>query len=616
MPSTPTPLAYSYVRFSHPDQAKGDSLRRQTKAAADWCKRHGVSLDTSTTLHDLGRSAYTGEHRKNPDRHALAGFLKLVEAGKVPRGSYLIIENLDRLSREHIQPALLLALNLLQAGIRVVQLKPTEMVFDDKSDTLPVMMMMMELSRGHGESAMKSERNGAAWEQRRKNARDGKAVLTHRLPAWVEEKDGRLQAIPGPAATIKHIFALAAAGYGAAGIVKKLTGEGVRPFGKTGRWVRTYITIILNDRRALGELQPRRSDGKPDGEPIKGYFPVVVTEAEWNAARAGAVLRRRRAGKGRCWTDAEDEIARTLPLPQAAKQLGRSIASVRMRRFALTHQNRKAKKKGASKYVNVFSGLLKDPHDGGAYYVATRSSARYGRTWRVLLNINSAEGRAPARSFPFETFERAVLSMLREVDPHDILNGDGDGPDETLVLSGELARVEGKIAELEAELLKGDVATLAKVLRRLEAQKRELAERLAEAQQRAAHPLSRAWGETRSLADALDSAPDPVDARLRLRASIRRVVDSVWVLPVARGRDRLCAVQVWFAGGEQHRGFLILHRPPKADGKRPAKGGGWWARSLSTVAKPGDLDLRKPAHAARLEALLSKLNLADLDSED
>jgi DNA invertase Pin-like site-specific DNA recombinase len=124
------------------------------------CERNGVRLDASTTLHDLGKSAYTGEHRKNADRHALVAFLKLVEGGKVPRGSYLIIENLDRLSREHIQSALLLALNLLQAGVRIVQLKPAAMVFDDKSDTLPVMMMMMELSRGYGESAIKSERVG------------------------------------------------------------------------------------------------------------------------------------------------------------------------------------------------------------------------------------------------------------------------------------------------------------------------------------------------------------------------------------------------------------------------------------------------------------------------
>src|SRR5262245_40837291 len=95
--STPQPLAFSYIRFSHPDQAKGDSLRRQTEAARDWCGRNGLCLDETTTLRDLGRSAYTGKHRSNPDRHALAAFLKLIEQGKVPRGSFLIIENLDRL---------------------------------------------------------------------------------------------------------------------------------------------------------------------------------------------------------------------------------------------------------------------------------------------------------------------------------------------------------------------------------------------------------------------------------------------------------------------------------------------------------------------------------------
>ena len=44
----------------------------------------------------------------------------MVEQGKIPRGSYLIIENLDRLTREHIRPALTLLLNLIEHGIRVV----------------------------------------------------------------------------------------------------------------------------------------------------------------------------------------------------------------------------------------------------------------------------------------------------------------------------------------------------------------------------------------------------------------------------------------------------------------------------------------------------------------
>src|SRR5262245_61955697 len=112
-----SPLAYSYIRFSSHEQAKGDSLRRQPDAAAAWCERHGMRLDETTTLRDLGKSAFTGKHRQNPDRHALAAFLKLVEAGKIPKGSYLIIENLDRLSREEARPALRLWMDLLDAGV-------------------------------------------------------------------------------------------------------------------------------------------------------------------------------------------------------------------------------------------------------------------------------------------------------------------------------------------------------------------------------------------------------------------------------------------------------------------------------------------------------------------
>ena len=37
-------VAYSYVRFSHPDQARGDSLRRQTEEVQGWCKRNRARL--------------------------------------------------------------------------------------------------------------------------------------------------------------------------------------------------------------------------------------------------------------------------------------------------------------------------------------------------------------------------------------------------------------------------------------------------------------------------------------------------------------------------------------------------------------------------------------------
>src|SRR5262249_23694609 len=149
-------------------------------------ERHpDVPLDKSLTLRDCGKSAFTGTHRQNPDRHALALFLKMVETGRIARGSYLLIENLDRLSREDEVPACHLLTSILMAGIVVVQLSPYEMTLTEKSNGWELMRAVMELSRGHGESKIKSERVTAAWTQRRVHAReDSRRLLTSQLPAW------------------------------------------------------------------------------------------------------------------------------------------------------------------------------------------------------------------------------------------------------------------------------------------------------------------------------------------------------------------------------------------------------------------------------------------------
>jgi len=41
------PRAYSYSRFSSPEQSKGNSLVRQKDKAAAYAKAHGLELDTS-----------------------------------------------------------------------------------------------------------------------------------------------------------------------------------------------------------------------------------------------------------------------------------------------------------------------------------------------------------------------------------------------------------------------------------------------------------------------------------------------------------------------------------------------------------------------------------------
>jgi hypothetical protein len=495
----------------------------------------------------------------------------------VPRGSYLVIESLDRLSREHIQPALLLALNLLQDGIRIVQLSPVEVVFDDRSEAMQVMMMVMELSRGHSESAIKSHRVGKVWKEKKRRVRTGEfqeptarmgkdcKVLTRWLPAWVEERGGERHPIPARAAVVKHIFELAAGGYGYGKIVHRLDAEGGPPFGEyvvrpgrkrsacSGKWTRAYIARILKDRRATGEYQPM-TGRKPDGDPVPDYFPQVVTQEEWLAARAGASQRKRRSGRP-----------------------------------------------GSS--VNVFSGMLRDALTGGTYCGTSRLSRGVMR--KLLVTTASTQAQGACRSFPLPVFEAAVLSRLREIDPHEILNGD-QRPDETLVLSGELARVDARIAELEAELERGDVAALARMLRRLEEQKGNLVKQLDAAREKAANQLSESWGEAQSLAEALNTAPDPQDARLRFRSALRRIADSMWLLVVPRNRDRLAAVQIWFAGAKRRRDYLIVNRATRSNGNATVPGG-WSVRSFATEA--AGLDLWKPDHAKRLEKALLAVQL-------
>jgi hypothetical protein len=211
--------------------------------------------------------------------------------------------------------------------------------------------------------------------------------------------------------------------------------------------------------------------------------------------------------------------------------------------------------------------------------------------------------------FDFDIFERATLSLLRELDPQDVL-GSAPGQEEVLVLSRELAHVRAQQEALQEELMKGEVAVLAAAARALDARERELKEQKAQAQREAAHPAAECWGEAVSVIDVLDKAPDQRAARLRLKRLLRQLVDQVWLLvvPVSETR-RWLAMQVFFRGGA-HRDYLIHRQSPGH--RRP---GGWRAWSLATAGLGAeDLDLRERDHAQALAGRLEALDLARLES--
>lgn len=289
------PTAFSYIRFSSPDQARGDSLRRQLQGSLQWADQNGYELDT--TLRDLGVSAYRGA---NESEGALKAFIDNIEQGRVPPGSVLIIESLDRLSRQQVLKSLTLFTRILSTGIKIVTLvdghEYTERSLDDIGN---LMLSLVIMSRAHEESAIKSRRISAAWDSKRKFAHE--KPVTSRLPAWLtlNRSTNAIEIIDERADIVREIFRKSAAGIGKRVIVRQLNEHGILPWGKGQGWHESYIQKILNNRAVLGEFQPYTSIGgskrQPIGEAILGYFPQVVTPDLFYQS-ASAKRGRRQAG--------------------------------------------------------------------------------------------------------------------------------------------------------------------------------------------------------------------------------------------------------------------------------------------------------------------------------
>lgn len=300
-------LAYSYLRFSTPEQAGGDSRRRQLDLARAYAARHGLVLDAGLSFRDLGMSAF---HGRNVREGALKAFLDAVELGLVPRGSHLLVESLDRLSRDRVLLAQSLFLRIIEAGITIVTL------IDDRSysaeslnrSPMDLIVSLVCMMRANEESATKSVRVRAAWA--RKRAELGTKPATGRCPGWLrlDKGTGRFVEREREANVVRRIYAEAAAGLGQYAIARKLNAEAVPLFNSGNQrgkpWGPKYIRSLLTAPAVRGTYIPCITGRDERGRlllqpqaPVENYYPAVV-DAATCATVAHAQETRRRAFPG------------------------------------------------------------------------------------------------------------------------------------------------------------------------------------------------------------------------------------------------------------------------------------------------------------------------------
>ncbi|VVP19471.1 hypothetical protein PS850_03798 [Pseudomonas fluorescens] len=431
---------FSYIRFSSERQSAGDSYARQVKAAKKFCDENDLELadPREYLFFDAGRSAFKGKHLD--DTGELARFLSFVEDGTIPPGSYLVVESLDRLSREKVRDALPRFLDLLAKGINVYTSTDSRL-YTKNYNEIDLIISIISMSRAHEESALKGGRVSSAWRNKQKEARETGKPLGKLRPLWLDVTPDGYALNPANVTVVRRIFELSTKGHGSRVIAATLNQEGIASFSAgrknfSGLWGFSTVRHILDSRAVLGEYQPHIFiDGKrtPDGEPVKGYFPPVVTEDEFYLAQAARSSRK-------------------------------------------THTITKT-----TTNFNVLAGILNCYKCGALMHLQGQRGRKYYKCSKTIKGMCDAGIISAPRS------EAVFKEILTKVDSLSLVQDSSGSLQKSLqILEGRIAELKGKQEEAEASHAEFPSRITAKLLQELEtsieafeAERRSLSEQLA-----------------------------------------------------------------------------------------------------------------------------------------
>lgn len=362
---------YAYSRFSSAEQKSGDSLKRQSRNFQKFLKTHPeYELDESINLVDEGKSGYHGLNLR--EGGALHAFLELIRADKIEKGSLLLIENLDRLSRQKVLKVLDLMREIIEYDVNICTVSDGEVYTKESiEDTLSLFKIIIIAERAHAESLRKSQMIGQAWEQKRVDLRDKDKPYTKLLPFWLRWENGKIEPIPERIQLIEQIFKWAVDGHGKVWISKQLNQKSIPAF-RGGRWNTSSIKFLLQNQQLIGLYQVcKKVKGKrvSDGEVIKGYLPVVISEKLFHQVNNRNSL--------------------------VTPTLGRSGTNVN----------------------NLFTSLTKCKRCGASYIYINKGKWHYLACSNAKLGVSCTYD-----SYPYSDFESAFLKYFRELDINDLLD--------------------------------------------------------------------------------------------------------------------------------------------------------------------------------------------------
>lgn len=313
--------ATCYARFSSQEQSSGNSLERQFKLTTEFAKSRGWDIALDRCISDEGRSAFHGTNRA--EGSALFNFEQQAERGLYRNGHVLVVEHLDRVSRQGFQEVNDFLNKLTSQGVTVATVDDGTIYEPYKRiDMAQIMKVLIKSELAREESEKKRNRQLYTWEKKLEQVRNGnRTAITKLVPEWVEVDPTTREMRPNEyrASIVKEIFQLCIDGFGSPAIASMLNARGEETWAvyrkddpkgrykagdkRAGRgWTISYINRLLQNPAVTGEYRPMQrarsaSLAVAKGERYLDYYPKVIDHAVYAQANAARDARRNKGGK-------------------------------------------------------------------------------------------------------------------------------------------------------------------------------------------------------------------------------------------------------------------------------------------------------------------------------
>ncbi len=275
---------YSYIRFSSMKQADGSSYERQKRTAAEIAAKYDLELVTS--YQDFGVSAFKGANSRTG---ALSRFLD--EIGRsVPVGSWLVVENLDRISRQSIIEAQELFLSIIRRGITIVTGMDGKVYSKESVNANPIdlLLSVMLFARANEESQTKRNRTNSSALIKIKAHQENPqnpAVAIEEIGKnmwWTDTTSGYVLPHPVFFPIVQEVVELRRNGRSTAEILDHLNATYTPPpaasHKRHSNWSRAMIERLFHTRALIGIKEISVDGVKYE---LKDYYPRVLDDAEF-----------------------------------------------------------------------------------------------------------------------------------------------------------------------------------------------------------------------------------------------------------------------------------------------------------------------------------------------